>query len=116
MRSIELNLPQRCASHLASATDISESVGVGMAGVAAAIEGKSGVMMTINREAGETYSVYYDSADISGIANGVKSVPREFINSDGNGVTDECVKYLAPLIVGEVYPEYENGIPKHFVI
>ncbi|MBR5144817.1 MAG: 6-phosphofructokinase [Clostridia bacterium] len=116
VRSIELNLPQRCASHLASATDISESVGVGMAGVTAAIEGKSGIMMTINREAGETYSVYYDSADISGIANGVKSVPREFINSDGNGVTDECIKYLAPLIVGEVYPEYENGIPKHFVI
>lgn len=116
VRSIELNLPQRCASHLASATDISESVGVGMAGVTAAIEGKSGVMMTINREVSDTYSVYYDSADISGIANGVKSVPREFINSDGNGVTDECVKYLAPLIVGEVYPEYENGIPKHIVI
>ena len=116
VRSIELNLPQRCAAHLASATDISESVGVGRAAVSAAMDGKSGVMMTINRADSEEYSVYYDSADISHIANGVKSVPREFINAEGNGVTDECISYLAPLIIGEVHPEYENGIPKHIVI
>ena len=116
VRSIELNLPQRCASHLASKTDICESVGVGKAAVSAALGGKTGVMMTINRASKEVYSVYFDSADISGIANGVKSVPREFINADGNGVTDECVGYLAPLILGEVHPEYENGIPKHIVI
>ena len=116
VRSIELNLPQRCAAHLASKTDISESVGVGKASVAAAINGKTGVMMTINREACDSYSVYYDSADIGGIANGVKQVPSEYINADGNGITDECVNYLAPLIMGEVYPTYENGLPKHIVI
>lgn len=116
VRSIELNLPQRCAAHLASATDISESVGVGKAAVNAAVEGKTGVMMTINRAEGESYSVYYDSADISKIANGVRSVPDGFINADGNGITEECISYLAPLILGEVYPEYENGIPKHIVI
>ncbi len=116
VRSIELNLPQRCAAHLASKTDITESVGVGRAGVEAAISGKSGVMMTINRAEGDDYSVYYDSADIGGIANGVKHVPREYINEAGNGLTDECISYLAPLIVGEVTPEYENGLPKHIVI
>ena len=116
VRSIELNLPQRCASHIASATDISESVGVGNAAVCAAVEGRTGVMMTINRAEGENYSVYYDSADISGIANGVKSVPPTFINDSGNGITDECIAYLAPLIIGEVYPEYENGMPKHIII
>ncbi len=116
VRSIELNLPQRCASHLASKTDICESVGVGMAAVEAAAHGKTGVMMTINRAEGEGYSVYFDSADISGIANGVKRVPAEFINDAGNGITDECIEYLAPLIVGEVFPEYENGLPKHIVI
>lgn len=116
VRSIELNLPQRCAAHLASKTDITESVGVGMSAVEAAIKGKTGVMMTINREDDEIYSVYFDSADISGIANGVKQVPREYINSEGNGITDDCIKYLAPLILGEVFPGYENGLPKHIVI
>ena len=116
VRSIELNLPQRCAAHIASATDISESVGVGNAAVRAAIEGRTGVMMTINRAEAEDYSVCYGSADISGIANGVKSVPPTFINAAGNGITDECIAYLAPLILGEVYPEYENGMPKHIII
>ena len=116
VRSIELNLPQRCAAHLASLTDINESVGVGRAAVEAGVFGKTGVMMTINRVKSENYSVYYDSEDISGIANGVKGVPAEYINADGNGITDECLKYLAPLILGEVQPVYENGLPKHIVI
>ena len=116
VRSIELNLPQRCAAHLASLTDITESVAVGTAAVDAATEGKTGVMMTIDRVEGSEYAVSYGSADISGIANGVKQVPREFINDIGNGITDECIKYLAPLIVGETSPVYENGLPKHIVI
>ena len=116
VRSIELNLPQRCAAHVASKTDIDESVGVGSAAVKAAIDGKTAVMMTINRGAGEEYSSYFDSADIAGIANGVKQVPREYITPDGNQITDECKKYLAPLIMGERFPEYENGLPKHIVL
>ena len=116
VRSIELNLPQRCAAHIASKTDIDESVGVGSAAVKAAIDGKTAVMMTINRGAGEEYTSYFDSADIAGIANGVKQVPREFITPDGNQITDECKKYLAPLIMGEVFPQYENGLPKHIVL
>ena len=116
VRSIELNLPQRCASHIASKTDIMESVGVGRAAVKAATAGKTGVMMTINREEIADYSVFFDCADISNIANGVKKVPAYFINEKGNGVTAECVNYLAPLIIGEVTPEYENGLPKHIII
>ena len=116
VRSIELNLPQRCAAHVASKTDIDESVGVGSAAVKAATSGKTAVMMTINRADSEEYSSYFDSADIAGIANGVKQVPREFITPDGNQITDECKKYLAPLIVGERFPEYENGLPKHIVL
>lgn len=116
VRSIELNLPQRCAAHVASKTDINESVGVGSAAVKAATQGKTAVMMTINRAEGEEYSSYFDSADIAGIANGVKQVPREYITPDGNQITDECMKYLAPLIMGERFPEYENGLPKHIVL
>jgi 6-phosphofructokinase 1 len=116
VRSIELNLPQRCAAHVASKTDIDESVGVGSAAVKAATSGKTAVMMTINRGAGEEYTSYFDSANIAGIANGVKQVPREFITPEGNQITDECKKYIAPLIMGECFPEYENGLPKHIIL
>lgn len=116
VRSIELNLPQRCACHVASKTDIDESCGVGRAAVEAAINGKSGVMMTINRDESNDYSVYFDCADIRTIANGVKGVPDEFINSAGNYVTEKCINYLAPLIIGEVSSIYKNGLPMHFII
>lgn len=116
VRSIELNLPQRCAAHVASKVDIDESVGVGRAAVKAALEGKTAVMMTIERVNGEGYTVCYGNAEISQIANGVKRVPDEYINEEGNNVTEQCVSYLSPLIQGEVMPEYENGLPKHFVI
>ena len=116
VRSIELNLPQRCASHIASATDIAESVGVGFAAVRAATAGKTGVMMTIDRLPGDDYFVSFGTAEISAIANAVKKVPDEFINQDGNGVTPSCIDYLAPLIIGELTPEYENGLPKHIIL
>ena len=113
VRSIELNLPQRCAAHIASLTDITESVGTGRYAVKCAISGKTAQMITINRKNEAEYSTYFDSADISGIANAVRAVPRHFINGEGNGITDECISYLAPLIVGEVSPVYEHGMPKH---
>nr|MBE6545612.1 6-phosphofructokinase [Oscillospiraceae bacterium] len=116
VRSIELNLPQRCASHTASATDIAESSGVGFAAVRAAVSGKTGVMMTIDRIPSEDYLVSFGSANIAEIANEVKRVPLEYINAEGNGVTDECINYLSPLIQGEIRIEYENGLPKHIVL
>ena len=113
VRSIELNLPQRCASHIASLTDITESVEVGMNAVRLATEGNSGVMVSIQRSEDE-YSVDYQPRDVSTIANRIKGVPDEYINEEGNGITDECLEYLLPLIKGECNIEYENGMPKHF--
>ena len=116
VRSIELSLPQRCAAHIGSLTDISESVGVGKHGVELAVSGKSGVMATIERVCGEKYSVSYGKADISKIANAIKTVPSEYINAEGNGVSEACLEYLKPLIVGETNVKYENGLPKHIII
>lgn len=116
VRSIELSLTQRCASHISSLTDIRESVLVGRGAVKSAIEGKTGVMMTIERVAGEEYSVLIDCADISGIANATKTVPDEYINETGNGITAAGLEYLRPLIMGELELRYEFGLPKHFII
>ena len=116
VRSIELNLPQRCAAHIASLTDITESVSTGKAAVQYAIAGETAKMIIMRRNVGAEYSVVFESADISGIANAVKPVPRHFINESGNGLTEECINYLAPLIVGEVSPVYESGMPKHIVL
>jgi len=116
VRSIELNLPQRAAGHLLSRTDIEESVGVGKGAVRVALKGKTGVMMTIERIEGEEYSSSIGCAEISGIANAVRGVPDEYINDMGNGITEAGIKYLVPLIQGEIDVEYENGMPKHIIL
>ena len=116
VRSIELSLPQRCAGHILSGADVSESLKVGAAAVDAAISGESGVMMIFVREAGEDYSVRVESYDISKIANAIRTVPDEYINEAGNGITEAGLNYLLPLICGEVSPEYENGMPRHIVL
>ena len=82
----------------------------------AAIDGKTAVMMTIDRVQGEEYSTSVGCADIAGIANAIKTVPDEYINEDGNGITEAGIEYLNPLIMGELPLEYVNGLPKHFVI
>lgn len=115
-RSMELSLTQRCAAHILSKTDIDESVAVGRGAVKAATDGKTAVMMTINRNEGEEYSSYIGTADIATIANAVRGVPQEYINDQGNGITEEGINYLKPLIMGEVEVEYENGLPKHIVL
>lgn len=117
VRSVELNILQRCAAHVASKTDIEESIAVGRAAVRAAENGKSERMMTIVRtESDGHYSSTVSSADIHTIANKVRSVPREFINERANYVTEECIDYILPLIMGELDVRYENGIPCHFEI
>ena len=115
VRSIELNLPQRCAAHIASLTDITESVGVGSAAVKYATEGKTGVMATIDRANGEEYSVSYGAYNIAEIANAVKTVPDEYINETSDGITEAGINYLKPLIMGECSVVYENGMPEHIV-
>ena len=116
VRSVELNLPQRCAGHLLSAQDIEESVATGKAAVEAAVAGVSCRMMTIRRLEGDAYTYEIGHEDIFAIANQTKCVPDSFINERGNGVTDGCVHYLLPLIKGERYPEYKDGLPVYFTI
>lgn len=114
VRSVELNIPQRCAAHIAAATDIDEAVRVGREAVCAAARGDSCCMITIERLETEPYAVRLTCADVRGIANRVRTVDRRFINERGNNVTDECVNYLLPLIQGERTPEYAGGIPVYF--
>ncbi len=111
VRSVEISLLQRCAAHLASMTDIIESVSVGRAAVEAAVAGETGKMMTIERLSTDPYVSRPGCEDIDRIANMVKHVPDEFINEAGNGVTDACVRYLLPLITGESCPAYRDGLP-----
>ncbi len=116
VRSIELNLPQRCAAHLASKTDIEESFTTGKEAANAAVNGTTGAMMTISRSGGRRYNVSYEAKDVCEIANRVKCVPRDYINDRGNNVTRACLDYMKPLIVGETTPEYEGGLPVHIII
>lgn len=116
VRSVELNIVQRCAAHIASKTDISESVRVGREAVRAASEGVTRRMMTIERVSDDPYATEISHKDIAQIANMVRGVPSEFINERGNHITDECARYLLPLIQGELDVKYVNGIPLHIVI
>ena len=115
VRSVELNLPQRCAGHLLSATDIAESLRIGRDAVTRAIGGKTASVMAFVRGEG-SYRVTTRAVRVSKVANQVRSVPREWINAEGNGVTEECIAYLLPLIQGEVKCLYQNGLPSHLVI
>lgn len=115
VRSIELNLPQRCASHLASETDLSESVLIGRTAVRAAGEGVTRRMMTVTRVSNAPYSVEVGHADVSEIANRIRYVDDAYINEKGNHVTDACCHYLLPLIKGEATCQYVNGLPMHLV-
>jgi len=115
VRSICLNLPQRCAAHCASLVDLEESSGVGVAATEAASSGVSGCMMSMQRCEG-AYAVWYKAVPISEIANRMRGVPREMIDSAGTNVTDECLQYILPLIQGEPKLRYENGIPVQLVI
>lgn len=117
VRSIELNLPQRCAGHLLSRTDISESVMLGKEAVRVAAEdGVSGDMMIYERVSNEPYSCTVSHKKVADIANMVKSVPSEYINAEGNFVTKECCEYILPLIEGEDAPVFKNGIPDYIVL
>lgn len=116
VRSIELSLPQRCSAHIASLADITESLYIGTGAVLTAISGETGIMMTFVRNEDREYSIHLGTADISDIANAIRTVPDEFINDEGNGITDEGLAYLAPLIRGTLPYDEDNGLPRHFVI
>lgn len=112
-RGIEINVLQRSASHLASATDIAEAREVGKKAVEFALKGESGKMMIYKRISSEPYEITYEASDINGIANAEKIVPDEYINEKGNDVTDEFIKYARPLINGIAKTYEKNGMPVH---
>jgi 6-phosphofructokinase 1 len=113
VRSVELNLPQRCAGHLLSATDINEALAIGEAAVKCAAQGEGGKMMTFERVSASPYKCEISSKNVFDIANAVSEVPEDFINAEKNGITEKCVEYILPLILGEVSPKFDKGIPQY---
>ena len=116
VRSVELNLPQRCAGHLLSLTDIEESVTIGAAAVGHAVNGGSGDMMVFVRENGELYRCTVEHRSVMNIANSTRYVGDEFITKESNNVTDECCEYLLPLVGGEYPVIYDKGLPEHIIL
>lgn len=104
---------QRAARHIASATDVDQAYAVGKAAVEFALAGKNAVMPAIVRGKGKKYSWRIGEAKLSDVANVEKKMPRNYISRDGFHITDAAREYLAPLIQGEDYPVYKNGIPQY---
>lgn len=104
---------QRAARHIASKTDVDQAYAMGKAAVELAISGKSAVMPTIVRTSDSPYQWHVGHAELKDVANVEKMMPAEFISDDGFGITEACRRYLQPLIIGEDYPPYKNGLPNY---
>lgn len=104
---------QRSARHIASATDVAQAYAVGKAGVEMALAGENAVMPAIIRKSNDPYEWTIEKAPLSEVANVEKFMPESFISDDGFGITDACREYLTPLIQGEDYPPYQDGMPKY---
>ncbi|WP_300088013.1 6-phosphofructokinase [uncultured Nitrosomonas sp.] len=104
---------QRAARHIASRTDVEQAYAMGKAAVEFAIAGHNSVMPTIERTSSSPYTWKTGMAELSRVANVEKMMPRDFISEDGFGITDKCREYLSPLIEGEDYPPYKNGLPDY---
>ena len=104
---------QRSARHIASKTDVEQAYAVGKRAVELAVEGKDSIMVTIERDEGSSYHWSLGEASLAKVANMEKKMPRSFITKDGFNITQEARKYLDPLIAGEDYPPYKNGIPDY---
>lgn len=114
VRSIELNVLQRCAMHMASKTDLDEAFAIGAAAVDAALAGKTEQMMVYQRL--EPYHLTIASMDVKAIANLEKKIPIEWIAENHHDITPQLYQYLLPLIQGEVSLTYRNGIPEYLDI
>ena len=112
-RAIELSTLQRCASHMASATDLAEAYALGGAGVLAAYDGKTAAMTSIRRINDQPYLFDTTLAPIGEVANRARKVPRNFISNDGMNVTASFERYARPLIEGEVSSTFLGGVPNH---
>ena len=104
---------QRAARHLASESDVAQAYALGQAAVEFAIEGQNSIMPTVVRKSSDPYVWEIGKASLSEVANVEKMMPKEFITGDGFGITAACKEYLYPLIEGEAYPPYRNGMPDY---
>ena len=116
VRSVELNVLQRGAGHCTSATDLEESMELGRQAVAAALAGKTGEMVILTRTGNAPYAVEYGTCPIVLVANQEKKIPREWINAEGNDVTEEMLAYLAPLVQGDVQVPSKDGMPDYIPV
>ncbi len=107
---------QRSARHIASKTDVEQAYALGKAAVDMAIAGENAVMPTIVRKSDSPYVWEIGKAKLEDVANIEKMMPKEFITDDGFGITEACRRYLLPLIEGEDYPPYKNGMPKYITL
>lgn len=104
---------QRAARHIASKTDVDQAYATGKAAVEFALKGHNSVMPTIERVSKKPYKWKVGMAPLSKVANVEKMMPKDFITKDGFGITQKCRDYLEPLIKGEDYPPYKNGMPQY---
>ncbi len=104
---------QRAARHIASKVDVEQAYALGVAAVEMALAGKNAVMPVIQRDSDEPYRWSIAEARLADVANVEKMMPREYISEDGFGITEACRTYLQPLLEGEDYPPYKNGLPDY---
>ena len=107
---------QRAARHIASKTDVEQAYALGRAAVEMALAGDNAVMPTIVRLADEPYAWEIGKAALSEVANVERKMPRDYITADGYGITEACRRYLRPLIMGEDYPPYVDGLPQYVIL
>ena len=113
VRSVELNVNQRCKEMLSSLTDINEAVMAGEFGVKACLDGQTGMMVSFKREDKNGYRIDCELTDCADVCNQEKEVPTDWILDSGKGVTQDFVEYVKPLIQGENIPVMEGGLPKY---
>ncbi len=110
-RAIDLNLPQRAAAHILSLRDQQDAFKCGKRAVQLALEGQSGIMVSIGEDNDNTV---YGEVKLSEVANAVKSVPKDYVSNDGAHISEKFFDYILPLIKGEVQLQYKYGIPHYF--
>jgi 6-phosphofructokinase 1 len=104
---------QRAARHIASKSDVDQAYAMGKAAVELAVKGHNSVMPTVVRKSSKPYKWAVGMAPLDKVANVEKMMPEDFITKDGFGITAKCRQYLEPLIQGEDYPPYKNGMPQY---
>lgn len=112
IRSIELNLPQRCSSHIASKNDIDEAYNCGKMALKFAMENNTGKMIMMKRAKSTEYTIEYHMVDLKLVANLIKPVPLEYITDNGTNISKQFIDYALPLIQNEPKIQYYQGMPK----